>query len=53
MQREIREDLSKWREITVRVSEDSIFLRRQFSPNGSIDLKQYQSKSQQAFENRN
>ena len=35
------------------MSEDSVLLRCQFSANGSIVLMQYQSKSQQAFKNRN
>ena len=38
--REIKEDLSKW---------EGILLRGQFSPDWSIDLTQFQEKSQQMF----
>ena len=46
MQREIIEYLSKWRKvIPIYVSEDSILLRCQFSPNGSIVLYRNTNKN--------
>ena len=45
----MKEDLNKWKDISVHGSENSVLLKCQLFPNSSIDSIQSQSKPKQAF----